>query len=329
MSRRSEGLKHVVLFFGLAIAVCAAVLYWHTRCVRSTLLVVACSLLSVVWLLGLLSLLGYELDPYSILAPFLVFAIRMSHGAQKMNGIMQDIGRGLHRLTAARLTYRRLFMAGLTALLADAVGFAVLMVIRIQVIHDLAVAASLGVAVLIFTNLVLLPILLSYIGVNSRAALRSLSAENGAGGTGGASSGMGTAPRKHALWSFFDRFTQRRWAALALGVAAVLGAASYYVRLDLKVGDLEPGAPELRRDARYNRDNALMVANYAASSDTYVVMVKTPQFQCSRFATLTLVDDLEWKLRPRRPCRRSRSRCAGGRQAGRTGPIAIPPIPST
>jgi predicted RND superfamily exporter protein len=292
-----EGLKHVVLFFGLAIAICAAVLYWHTRCVRSTLLVVACSLLSVVWLLGLLSVLGYELDPYSILAPFLVFAIGMSHGAQKMNGIMQDIGRGLHRLTAARLTYRRLFMAGLTALLADAVGFAVLMVIKIQVIHDLAVAASLGVAVLVFTNLVLLPILLSYVGVNHKAALRSLSAESGANDAGGERSGIGAAPRKHALWSFLDRFTQRRWAALALGVAAVLGAASYYVRLDLKVGDLEPGAPELRRDARYNRDNAFMVANYAASSDTYVVMVKTPQFQCSRFATLTLVDDLEWKLR--------------------------------
>jgi len=33
------------------------------------------------------------LDPFSILVPFLVFAIGVSHGAQKMNGVMQDIGR--------------------------------------------------------------------------------------------------------------------------------------------------------------------------------------------------------------------------------------------
>ena len=78
-----------------------------------------------------------------------------------MNGIMQDIGRGAHRLVAARYTFRRLFLAGLTALLADAVGFAVLMVIDIAVIKDLALTASLGVAVLIFTNLILLPVLLS------------------------------------------------------------------------------------------------------------------------------------------------------------------------
>ena len=48
----------------------------------------------------------------SILVPFLVFAIGVSHGAQKMNGIMQDIGRGTHRLVAARYTFRRLFLAG-------------------------------------------------------------------------------------------------------------------------------------------------------------------------------------------------------------------------
>src|SRR6185369_2463310 len=122
---------------------------------------------------GLLAVAGFELDPYSILVPFLVFAIGMSHGAQKMNGITQDIGRGTHRVVAARYTFRRLFVAGLTALLCDAVGFAVLALIRIKVIQDLAIIASIGVAALIFTNLVLLPILLSYLGVGEHAARRS------------------------------------------------------------------------------------------------------------------------------------------------------------
>ena len=121
--------------------------------------------------------LGFELDPYSILVPFLVFAIGVSHGVQKMNGIMQDVGRGTHRLVAARYTFRRLFLAGMTALLADAVGFAVLMFIDIPVIKDLALTASIGVAVLIFTNLLLLPVLLSFFGVSMTAATRSLQEE--------------------------------------------------------------------------------------------------------------------------------------------------------
>jgi predicted RND superfamily exporter protein len=89
----------------------------------------------------------------------------VSHAAQKMNGIMQDIARGTHKLIAARYTFRRLFIAGVTALLADAVGFAVLMLIDIPVIQDLAITASIGVAVLIFTSLLLMPVALSYIGV--------------------------------------------------------------------------------------------------------------------------------------------------------------------
>ncbi|MCR8526123.1 MMPL family transporter, partial [Escherichia coli] len=114
-------------------------------------------------------------------------------------------------------TFRRLFLAGLTALLADAVGFAVLLVIDIQVIRELAIAASLGVAVLIFTNLILLPILLSYTGVSAEAARRSLRDQTEAG----------TPARHHPLWSLLDAFTQRRWATIAVLLAALLAAGGY------------------------------------------------------------------------------------------------------
>lgn len=282
-----DGVRAVLVFFAIAVAIATAMVFWYTRCVRSTLLVVVASLIAVVWQLGLLPLLGYALDPYSILVPFLVFAIGMSHGAQKMNGIMQDVGRGLPKLVAARFTFRRLFLAGLTALLADAVGFAVLLVIDIQVIRELAVAASIGVAVLIFTNLILLPILLSYTGVSAKAATRSLRAEQ-ADATGAA---------RHPMWALLDRFTQRLWATVAVVAGLLMGVGGFAASTQLKIGDLDPGAPELRADSRYNRDVAFMNAAYGAGSDVLAVMVKTPEGQCSAYDTLNKVDALEWELR--------------------------------
>ena len=282
-----DGVRVVLVFFAIAVAIATAFVFWFTRCVRSSALVVVASLTAVVWQLGMLPLLGYALDPYSILVPFLVFAIGMSHGAQKMNGIMQDVGRGMHKLVAARFTFRRLFLAGLTALLADAVGFAVLLVIDIQVIRELAVAASIGVAMLIFTNLILLPVLLSYTGVSRQAAERSLRAEAGDAAAAG----------KHRLWAFLDRFTQRRWASFALVGGGVLLAAGFIASLQLKIGDLDPGAPELRADSRYNRDVAFVNQAYGASSDVLAVMVKTPDGRCSSYETLNKVDALEWELR--------------------------------
>ncbi|MCB4363505.1 MMPL family transporter [Hydrogenophaga taeniospiralis] len=282
-----DGVRAVLVFFAIAVAIATAMVFWYTRCVRSTLLVVLASLIAVVWQLGLLPLLGYALDPYSILVPFLVFAIGMSHGAQKMNGIMQDVGRGVDQLVAARFTFRRLFLAGLTALLADAVGFAVLLVIDIQVIRELAIAASIGVAVLIFTNLILLPIGLSYTGVSASAAARSLRAEQ-ADATGAA---------KHPMWALLDRFTQRPWATVAVAGGLLMGAGGFVASTQLKIGDLDPGAPELRADSRYNRDVTFMNAAYGAGSDVLAVMVKTPDGQCSAYDTLNKIDALEWELR--------------------------------
>jgi hypothetical protein len=283
-----DGLRQVLLFFAVAIAIAAAMVYWFTRCVRSTVLVVISSLIAVVWQLGLLPTLGYALDPYSMLVPFLIFAIGMSHGAQKMNGIMQDIGRGAHKLVAARFTFRRLFLAGLTALVADAVGFAVLLVIDIQVIKELAVAASVGVAALIFTNLILLPILLSYTGVSPRAAERSLRAE----------AAEATGKEKEGLWRFLDLFTHKRYATLAVLCAIAIAAGGFAASLRLKIGDLDPGAPELRANSRYNQDVAFVNKHYGAGSDVYAVLVKTPDNGgCSNYEVLKRVDALEWELR--------------------------------
>ncbi len=281
------GLKVVLGFFAVAILIAMCFVFWYTRCVRSTLLVVLASLIAVVWQLGLIRLLGYDLDPYSLLVPFLVFAIGMSHGAQKMNGIMQDVGRGAHKLIAARYTFRRLFLAGLTALLADAVGFAVLLVFDIRVIRELAIAASIGVAVLIFTNLILLPIMLSFAGVSASAAARSLRADEAAEKGEGA----------QRIWSFIASFSDRKKAIPTVVAGLVLFLIGYGFAHRLKIGDLDPGAPELRPSSRYNQDVAFMNAAYGASSDVFAVMVKTPDGACADYSTVMKIDALEWELR--------------------------------
>jgi predicted RND superfamily exporter protein len=276
-----HGLIEILVYFCVSAAIATLIIYFYTRCIRCTALVVSCSLVAVCWQLGAMQLLGFAINPYSVLVPFLIFAIGVSHGAQKMNGIMQDIGQGTHRYVAARYTFRRLFLAGLTALLADAVGFAVLTVVDIPVIKDLAVEASIGVAFLIFTNLILLPVMLSYTGVSQAAAQRSMRGNDG----------------DQLFVRLFSRFTQRRWAAGTLIVTAALTVAGFVVAQQLKIGDLDPGAPELRPGSQYNRDNAYITSHYQLSSDQFAVVVTTPPGGLVNFETLLEMDRLEEILR--------------------------------
>ncbi|MES2258543.1 MAG: MMPL family transporter [Pseudomonadota bacterium] len=281
-----DGLYQVMLFFGASVAIAALFVLLYTRCLRSTVLLVSSALLGVVWLLGLLQLMGYVLDPYSILVPFLIFAIGLSHGAQKMNGIMQDVGRGTHKYVAARYTFRRLFMAGLTALLTNIVGFAVLMIIDIPAIREMALTTSIGVTVLIFTKLILIPVMLSYTGVSIKAARRSVAAE-----------GQTMSGPLHTIRNGLIRLCEKRNATIVVLLSLGLAGTALVVRERIQIGDLNAGAPELRPESRYNRDTAFITANYALATDQFVVMMKTPAGECFKYANLVEADRLGAMLR--------------------------------
>ncbi|PKL94459.1 MAG: RND transporter, partial [Gammaproteobacteria bacterium HGW-Gammaproteobacteria-9] len=126
-----DGLVGVALFFIVAIGITFVLLLWFTRCLKSTIAVLITTLIAVTWQLGLLHTLGFGLDPYSMLVPFLVFAIGISHGVQKINGIAMASGYTEDPVTAARMAFRQLFIPGMVALLSDAVGFVTLLLIDI------------------------------------------------------------------------------------------------------------------------------------------------------------------------------------------------------
>ena len=278
-----DGMVSVMAFFLVAVAIAALLLYWYTRAILATSIVILCTVVAVVWQIGILATIGFELDPYSILVPFLVFAIGVSHGAQKLNGVIQSIANGTHHYIAARYTFRQLFLAGVTALLSDGVGFAVLMIIMIPVIQDLALTASIGVSVLIFTNLILVPVLLSFVGVRQKAINHA--------------SGLPEKPEDaHGLWRFLLLFTERKGATIAIASGAALAVMGIAVAQNLQIGDLDSGAPELRPDSTYNRDVAFMNDNYSTSSDIFAVIIKGELDTCIDHEVLSLANELRYRF---------------------------------
>lgn len=275
-----DGLIGVALFFAVAIAITFVLLLWFTKCMKSTLAVLFSTLVAVGWQLGLLHLMGFGLDPYSMLVPFLVFAIGISHGVQKINGIAMASGTALDALTAARMAFRQLFVPGLVALSSDAVGFITLLLIDIGVIRELAIGASVGVAVIILTNLIFLPVLISYIGISKKAV--QVSRDNAA--------------RDNPLWRLASNFANPKVAAISVVIAVCALLFGLWYGQNLKIGDLDQGAPELHADSRYNLDNDFVIRNYSTSSDVLVVMVKTPSEGCSSYNTLKAMDDLSWRM---------------------------------
>ena len=269
-----EGATLVAVFFGVALVITLALLGAYSRCIYATLIPVICSTVAVIWQLGLLHTLGFGLDPYSMLVPFLVFAIGISHGVQIINNIAVRFFFGAGSFWSARRAFRALYIPGLVALVSDGIGFLTLMVIEIPVIQELAMTASIGVAVLIFTNLILMPVLISFTGL-SNVCVRYLQRKR-------------ENPSK--LWPFLANFAKPPFAPVVIVVAIALFGVGLYGSKDLRIGDLDAGAPELRPNSRYNLDNAFLTENFSTSTDVFVTMVQTAPQQCGEYSTLAAVD---------------------------------------
>jgi len=275
-----DGFSKVLIFFAVALVITTILLYHYSRCIKSTIIPLLCSLIAVIWQLGTLNLIGMGVGVFSVLVPFLVFAIAVSHGVQMINGIAHESAKGENKLNAARITFHHLHRPGMVALLSDGMGFAMLFMIDIGAIQDLALVASIGVALVIFTNLVLLPILMSYFGVSQRCIEHAQYKQN----------------QKSRLWEFTARFTEKPYARFAMVAALVLAIWGGYKGLDLKVGDLDKGAPELRADSRYNLDNVYIIDNFTTSTDLMTIFVGTKAGSCEAFKTIELVERLGWQL---------------------------------
>ena len=277
----TEGAKRVVLFFAIAFIITTLLVIYYAQSVKIALIPLICSLTAVIWQLGLLPLFGFGIDPMSILVPFLIFAIGVSHGVQMISSIRVGIYKGNDCETACRFSFRRLLIPGAIALLSDTVGFITILFIEIDIIREMAITASLGVAVIILTNLFLLPILASYINLDASFKDRLEK----------------RASILFPLWKILSRVTEKKPAAIIIGCSLVLLAFGLWKGQTIKIGDQHRGVPELHGNSQYNVDTEVIADRFSIGVDVISVIVETIPEGCINYAVMELIDRFEWSMR--------------------------------
>jgi predicted RND superfamily exporter protein len=299
----SDGAKSVVWFFLVAFIMTAILLYLYSRSIWLTVLPLTCSIIAVIWQMGILSLMGYSLDPMNILTPFLIFAIGVSHGVQKISAWtvekefggrtpdawaqdgVTDVSEIPRRspMHGSRETMKKLLAPGMIALLSDTIGFLTILFISIRIIQELAITASIGVAVIILTNLLLLPVLLSWVQLRNPHAYRERL--------------LAKAHELSGFWLFLTNSTEPRRAALAIATGFVLFVIGFWLAQGMKIGDSEVGVPELRPEARYNQDAVLISQKFALGVDLLTIVAETVPDACTEnYNVMESMDRFAWNL---------------------------------
>nr|WP_243771755.1 efflux RND transporter permease subunit [Burkholderia sp. D-99] len=277
----ADGAKAVLGFCAIALLLTALAVYWYCHSLRFTVLLIACSLTSLVWQFGTLRLLGFGLDPLAVLVPFLVFAIGVSHGVQQVNFIVREISHGHDSYEAARRSFSGLLIPGVLALITAFVSFITLLLIPIPMVRELAITASLGVAYKIVTNLILLPVAASCFNFTKRYA----------------DSALKRGERRSAWLRPLARIAQPKYAGATVALALVVFALAAWQSRDRVIGTLQPGAPELRAAARFNRDATSIAGNYDMGLDWLTVAIESAGKACDNPAVGLYEDDFAAAMR--------------------------------
>ncbi len=260
----ADGAQGVLLFCLIALVLTAMAVYWYCHSVRFTLLPIACSLASLVWQFGTLRLLGFGLDPLAVLVPFLVFSIGVSHGVQQINYIVRELSQGRSSQEAARASFSGLLVPGTLALVTAFVSFVTLLLIPIPMVRELAITASLGVAYKIITNLVMLPVAASYFHFTKDYADRALSKREARSG-----------------WlRSLSKVAEPRNAVLTTIAVGLIFALAVWKSEDRIVGTIQPGAPELRPDSRFNKDAVAIAGDYDIGLDWLSIVFEAGPDSC-------------------------------------------------
>jgi hypothetical protein len=273
----ADGATGVIAFFGATFLITAILAYAFLGSIALTVLILVCPIVAIVWTLGLLPSVGLGLDPMSILLPFLIFAIGVSHGIQMIAAYDAEVALGADGPAAARLALHKLLLPGGTALLSDMLGFLTIALIEVRILQELAIAAAIGVMGVILTNLLLLPMLLSLLGRGERFAVPSVA-------------------RVHWLHRLLAGTTRPRGAAITLLSGLLLLAWGLGQCQGLRIGDLTPGIAELRPESRYNRDSAYIASHFATGVDVLQVMAETVPNGCVDHDVMAEIDRFQWHM---------------------------------
>lgn len=277
----ADGARSVLVFCAIALLLTALSVYWYCHSLRFTVLPIVCSLTSLVWQFGTLRLLGFGLDPLGVLVPFLVFAIGVSHGVQQINFITRELAHGKSSMDAARHSFTGLLIPGTLALVTAFVSFITLLLIPIPMIRELAITASLGVGYKIITNLVMLPVAASCFNFTKAYADKAMLKRE-----------------QRARWlRTLARVAEPRNAVITLLLVSAVFATAVWQSRDRVVGTLQPGAPELRPEARFNRDAESIANSFDVGLDWLSVVIQAPPESCESPAVGVFDDNLAYSLK--------------------------------
>lgn len=273
--------QEVVGILVFSFVIMLVMLAFYSRSPRLVVMAGVSSVLSGIWGLGFLGYLGFNLDPLVLVLPMLIVARTLSHSVQMGLRYQEMVAAGMNRLEAGTALFKKQFAPGALGIITDALGIFVIAVASIPLMHQLAVFSGWWALSVLFTVLVLTPVVFTFLDTESaRASARKSHAVSD----------------KHlVLDCFANMVSSVRARAVLWVVVLIVAIAALVLARQVSIGNVQSGSALLWPDSKYNQAVEFLNTNFVGT-DELVLVIEAPDGDVRELTLIHAMAELQRRL---------------------------------
>jgi len=245
----------IVLILGLSLAILVVMLGIYFRRWYGVVMPLTGAIVSAIWGLGFIALMGYQLEPLVLVIPMLITARAVSHSVQFVERFYEEYERlNGDKDEAIVQSMAELIVPGTLAIFTDALGILVIGVSSIALMKKVALFGFFWALSIIVTEMLLNRLMIAYLPPPKNTEHYV------------------PAPIAWVLERIAELVVNRPFQRILFGlwVLLIIGCAS--VALKVKVGEARPGTPILWEDSEFNKSAALISSKFFGADDMTVIL---------------------------------------------------------
>jgi hypothetical protein len=148
---------------------CWLLLYFYFHDWRGALRPTITGVTSALWGMGAQALMGFSMDPLSLVIPFFITARSVSHSVQMHDRYYEEYRKwNWNKEKAIIAAFAELFVPTLSGIITDALGMLAIIVVPVAILQKISISASIWVVSIALSELLLNPIVYFYLKAPER-----------------------------------------------------------------------------------------------------------------------------------------------------------------
>lgn len=166
--------REIFLFTGIALVICLVILFLFFKSFKATIIPAGVVLIGVVFALGFMSILGYQITIFTAMIPPLMIVIGIPNSIYMLNKFHNEYRVHGNKMKALKRVIQKIGNSILLTNLTTACGFATFIITSSKFLREFGIVASIDIIVLFLLSIFLVPIIFSFVPSPQRRHIKHL-----------------------------------------------------------------------------------------------------------------------------------------------------------